>query len=66
MKDNLFAGIIAPIRNNIMVSLFVTLLLVVSIVSVTSTIYINKSNSRFLHRDLENTVTNSVRFAQLG
>ncbi|MBN2297459.1 MAG: response regulator [Deltaproteobacteria bacterium] len=66
MNCRLVSGIIDSIRKSMMVSLLLTLIAVVSIVSVVSTIYFNKSYSENLNDYLENTVTNSLKFAQIG
>ncbi|HOO45246.1 MAG TPA: ATP-binding protein [Deltaproteobacteria bacterium] len=66
MNCRLLTGFIESIRRNMMISLLLTLIAVVSVVSVLSTVYFNKTNSKSLHEYLENTVTNSLKFAQIG
>ena len=66
MNCRTLTGLIDYIRRNMMISLLFTLIAVVSVVSILSTIYFNRTNSESLHEYLENTVSDSLKFAQIG
>lgn len=54
------------IRKNMVVSLLLTLIVVVSLVSLVSTVYFQKTNTRYLRQTLDDTIHNALQFALIG